>query len=89
MLLAEAGGRPRALVAAVAAAAIGLPRDVERDVVPLVIAALEASLAHDASVITDLACAALPDHIPKGEGAHAHALRRRGCEALHCFLCDE
>ena len=43
----------------------------------LVVAPLEARLADDAGVVAHLARLALPDHVSKREGAHAHALRRR------------
>ena len=42
---------------------------------PLVVSVLEAGLAHNTGVVTDLARAALPDHVSVREGLGADALR--------------
>ena len=80
--VAEACGRPRALVAAVAAAAVGHARDVKGDVVALVVPVLEATLAHDTCLVADLARPTLPDDITERKGSSAHALRRLAGQAL-------
>ena len=84
--LAEAAARPRALVAAVAAPTVGLSRDVEGNIVPHVVAALEARLADDARLVADLARLALPDYVALGECRDAHALRRGGRELAKRLL---
>ena len=43
---------------------------------PLVVSVLETGLAHNTGVVTDLARAALPDHVSVREGLRADTLRR-------------
>jgi hypothetical protein len=84
--LAEAATRPCALVAAVAAPTVGLSRDIEGNIVPRVVAALEARLTDDARLVADLARLALPDYVALREGRDAHALRRGGRELAKRLL---